>query len=237
MSYIQAIPLLFRFLVMYLAEYWYISLGVLCVLVCSIQKVDIQSPKLLKNISIIYLLLIPTGLAALAHFGSVENSLLFVNAVGLLIVFFGLSKFLAKKLNPKLLLLFIWSVSFLFNLPFLRLSLGGPSNTSNSPHHEAFEYLKNGKDDVYFGWYPLAHLFHSGNNYSCIETPIWVGMTRPNEIDFSIEHFPSNAKFIATGPTGYGATMLKQFIGELEEIESPPELSSWRLFRPVKLQK
>ncbi len=61
-------------------------------------------------------------------------------------------------------------------------------------------------------------------------------MTRPNEIDFSIEHFPPNAKFVATGPTGYGATMLKQFIGELEEIEPPPELSSWRLFRPVKLQ-
>ena len=145
-------------------------------MVCSIQKVNIQYTKLLKNISVIYLLLIPTGLAALAHFGSVENSLLFVNAVGLLIVFFGLSKFLAKKLNPKFLLLFVWSVSLIFNLPFLRLSLGGQT-TLSSPHHEAFEYLKNGKDDVYFGWYPLAHLLHSGNNYSCIETPIWADQT------------------------------------------------------------
>ena len=37
-------------------------------------------------------------------------------------------------------------------------------------------------------------------NYTCIETPTWVGMTKPEAIDFSIKHFPKDAEYLATGP-------------------------------------
>ena len=57
------------------------------------------------------------------------------------------------------------------------------------------------------------------------------GNDKAKEIDYSIDHFPKNAKYLATCPTGYGSIILEQYLGELEEINAPNELSSWRLFK------
>lgn len=234
MSYFEAIPLLFRFLIMYLAEYWYVTLATLASLaVFFFRKTNADADHILKNTPLIYALTLPPGLAALAHFGSVENSLLFANASGLLLLFLAVLRLLSVKLEPRVFLLFLWTSSLLLTLPFLRLARSGQDSLAHSPHNQAFEYLKKGNSDVYFGWYPIAHLMHSGKNYSCIETPTWVGMTKPDAIDFSIEHFPPGAKYLATGPTGYGSAVLRNYLGELEEVPAPPELSSWRLFQPV----
>ena len=237
MSYIQAIPLLFRFFVMYLAEYWYIASSCLISLALLINKKNHDSMENVILFTILYFLLFPAGLVALAHFGSVENSLLFVNSCGIIIMIFGLIVLLSQKMEPKLFLLVIWSLALIFTLPFLRLSRGGKESTINAPHNQAFQYLAKGNNDVYFGWYPIAHLLNSGDNYSCIETPIWAGMANPKEIDYSIDHFPENAKYLATGPTGYGMIILENYLGKLNEIKAPCELSSWRLFELMELKK
>ena len=56
-------------------------------------------------------------------------------------------------------------------------------------------------------------------------------MTKPHEIDYSISHFPIGAKFLATSPTGYGTTALKQYLGPLEEVQTKESLSNWRLYK------
>ena len=63
-----------------------------------------------------------------------------------------------------------------------------------------------------------------------IEVPTWVGMNQPDKIKFDLSHIPKGAKFLATSPTGYGSTMLEQYIGDLVEVPAPKELSNWRLF-------
>ena len=99
---------------------------------------------------------------------------------------------------------------------------------------QAYDYLKSGKNDIYFGWYPIAHLMANGENYTSIEVPTWVGMTRPNDLSFDKKHFPSGAKYLATCKIGYGKTILQQYLGNLEEVDPPKKLSHWRLFKPKK---
>ena len=105
-----------------------------------------------------------------------------------------------------------------------------PDTTEDSPHQQAFEYLENGKDDVFFGWYPISHLLHSGKSYSCIEVPTWVGMNQPEAISYSRNHMPTGTKFLATCHVGYGSHVLQHYLGPLKEVSSPNELSAWRLF-------
>ena len=62
-------------------------------------------------------------------------------------------------------------------------------------------------------------------------------LANPKEIDYSIDHFPENAKYLATGPTGYGMIILENYLGKLNEIKAPSELSSWRLFELMELKK
>ena len=123
-------------------------------------------------------------------------------------------------------------MAILILLPFARFAKSMPSSTQNSPYKQAFKYLQSGKKDIYFGWYPLPHAFHSGEILTSIEVPTWVGYTFPNEISFSNSHFPPKAKYLATGPTGYGSLQLKYYLGNLREVTAPPELSCWRLFEP-----
>ena len=93
--------------------------------------------------------------------------------------------------------------------------------------------MQNGYKDIYFGWYPIAHLLSSGDILTSIEAPIHLNETLPDDFDFSFSHFPKNAKYLATGPTGYGSQVLQYYLGTLREIDTPPELSGWRLYEPV----
>ena len=126
-------------------------------------------------------------------------------------------------------------ITCLVLIPIFRTAKGFPSSTENAPHQQAFDYLKSGKKDVYFGWYPISHLLHNAQNISCIEVPIWVGMNQPDRIKYDRSHIPENAKYLATFPTGYGKAMLPQYIGKLREINSPKVLSSWRLLEITDL--
>ena len=112
-------------------------------------------------------------------------------------------------------------MSLLFVLPVLRLARALPSTSSDSPHQQAYNYLKSGKTDVYFGWYPISHFLYDRSNIPCIEAPIWVGMNQPERIKFDLSLIPSEAIFLATSPTGYGKAMLPQFIGQLKDCPSP----------------
>ena len=51
-----------------------------------------------------------------------------------------------------------------------------------------------------------------------------------DKIKFDLSHIPPDAKFLATSASGYGSTILKQYIGELNEVPAPKGLSNWRLF-------
>ena len=49
-----------------------------------------------------------------------------------------------------------------------------------------------------------------------------------------MNHIPKVPKYMATGMTGYGSTVLEQYLGDLEEAETPSELSGWRLWEIKK---
>ena len=231
MSYVEAIPLLFRFFVMYLAEYWYIFFySILCTFFT--WSTFSREPKhyILKNLCIIYILTLPACLAALAHYGSVHNSLLFANAIGILIFIFSFVSFGTTMFSSKKHLIILTIIAPLSTLPLVRISKTAPNNTLSSPQQQAFDYLKSGKDDVYFGWYPIAHILHSGKAPTSIEVPMHLSESMPKDFDFSINHFPEGSKYLATCYVGYGRTLLQQYLGTLDEVSSPLELSEWRLF-------
>lgn len=230
MNYIEAAPLLLRFLVMYISKYWFILLLVLLCFFISFRITD-NSRHILRTACIMYFLTLPSGLAALAHFGSVENALLFANGSGLLVLFFAIIILVYSNQEWAFLKLALIASVVLFSLPFLRVATSLPSTTDGSPHQQAFEYLKNGKDDVFFGWYPISHLLHSGKSYSCIEVPTWVGMNKPEAITYSRSHMPEGTKYLATCHVGYGSYVLQRYLGPLKEVSSPNELSAWRIFK------
>jgi len=228
-SYLEGIPLLFRFFVMYLAEYWYFIFSNFVLFLLSF-KVNNQLKLIFRCVPLIAVLTLPTCLAHLARFGAVENALIFTNSFSVLGIIL-LTIYLIQYSMPKeLSKIIIFSISCLILLPSIRTAKGLPNSTENAPHQQAFDYLESGKTDVYFGWYPIAHLLHSGKNFTSIEVPTWVGMNQPDKIKFDLSHIPKGAKFLATSPTGYGSTMLKQYIGDLNEVPAPKELSSWRLY-------
>jgi len=235
-SYFEGIPLLFRFFVMYLGEYWYFLITTVSLFFVSF-KVPIRLKFLSRSISLFSLLTLPTCLAHLARFGAVENALIFTNLfaiIGFIILFVIILNIVFDK---NYAFLVVGALTFLLLLPVVRTAKALPSTTNDSPHQQAFNYLKMGNRDVYFGWYPIAHLLYSGANYTSIEVPNWVGMNEPSRISFDISHIPEGAQYIATSKTGYGSLMLKQYLGELTEISSPIELSNWRLYEIELLKK
>lgn len=231
MSYFEAVPLLFRFLVMYVAEYWYIVISCITAFFLA-RKIKSSASSILFNLSVIYALTLPPCLSALAHFGGVENSLLFANATGIMLLFFGIAHMVSNQFNSNQFRFFAWGTAILILMPFVRFAKSVPASTEDSPYNQAYKHLQSGKKDIYFGWYPLPHAFHSGEILTSIEVPTWVGYTLPDEISFSKSHFPQKAKYLATGPTGYGSLQLEYYLGKLKEVSPPPELSSWRLFEP-----
>ena len=236
MGYIEAMPLLFRYLIMYLAEYWYIILISVVSSVAAYRfRKNIPQTSILINLSIIYFLTLPPCLAALAHYGSVENALLFANTSGVLIFLFSLLILTSSKVPSNLFILFLWTFAIFFVLPFIRLAKSSPNDIEEAPQQQAFRYLQSGKKDVYFGWYPISHLMHSGVALTSIEAPIHLSETLPDDFNFSTKDIPSEARYLATGPTGYGSHMLQYYIGKLTEKPPPPELSNWRLYQITDL--
>ncbi|MDC0368096.1 hypothetical protein OAN13_00185 [Opitutales bacterium] len=228
-SYLEGIPLLFRFFVMYLAEYWYFIFSNFVLFLLSF-KLDTQLRLLFRCVPLIAVLTLPTCLAHLARFGAVENALIFTNAFSVLGILFLTLYLIQYSVSKKLSTIVIFSISSLIILPIFRIAKGLPSSIESAPQQQSYDYLKSGNNDVYFGWYPISHLLHSGENLTSIEVPTWVGMNQPDKVKFDLSHIPKGAKFLATSPTGYGSTMLEQYIGDLVEVPSPKELSNWRLF-------
>jgi hypothetical protein len=231
MSYIEAIPLLFRFGVMYIAEYWYLIVPILFIFLSVIQNSS-SNNKIFLILITIYFLLLPPCLAALAHLGGVENSLLFANvtAVITIVLYCSVNSYKITSSNS-IRALFFLAISTIVLLPTLRTSQGSKQDPYEGPQQQAYDYLVAGNDDVYFGWYPISHLLYSGSNLTCIEVPTWGAYSLLDVIDFSSSHFPGSAKFLATGPGGFGSTLLELYLGDLEEVKSPEELSGWRLFQ------
>ena len=219
---------------MYLAEYWYLIFSN-SVLFSLSFKVDSQLKLIFRCVPIIAVLTLPTCLAHLARFGAVENALVFTNSFSVLGIVLLIIYIIQTSISNKLSKIVLFSLTCLLLIPILRTAKSLPSSTENSPQQQSFNYLKSGKKDVYFGWYPISHILHSGENFTSIEVPTWVGMNHPDRITFDLSHIPKGAKFLATSPTGYGSTMLEQYIGDLVEVPAPKELSSWRLFEIAEL--
>lgn len=228
-SYLEGIPLLFRFFVMYLAEYWYLIFSNLVLFLLSFN-VNPQLKLIFRCVPLIAVITLPTCLAHLARFGAVENALIFTNSFSVLGIVLITIYIIQYSMPKDLSKIIIFSVSCFILMPSIRTAKGLPNSTENAPHQQAFDYLESGKSDIYFGWYPISHLLYSGENFTSIEVPTWVGMNQPDKIKFDLSHIPKGAKFLATSPTGYGSMMLKQYIGDLVEVPAPKELSSWRLF-------
>ena len=233
-SFIEGVPLLFRFFIMYLSEYWYLIFSNLILFILSF-KVDSQLKLIFRCVPIIAVLTLPTCLAHLARFGAVENALIFTNAFSVLGIVLLAIHIIQYSISKELSKIVLFSITCLLLLPTLRTAKGLPTSTKNAPQQQSFDYLKSGKTDVYFGWYPISHILHSGENFTSIEVPTWVGMNQPDKITFDLSHIPKGAKFLATSPAGYGSTMLRQYIGDLVEVPAPKELSSWRLFEITEL--
>ena len=235
MTYFEAIPLLFRFLAMYITDYWFFGISaILCLVISFSNKFDIQEKFLFKSLGLIYSLTLPSCLAALSHFGSVENALFFANFTGILCMLALLITMLKYLTSPIVFAYVIGTISLFCALPILRQANGIEVSSNLSAHQQAYEYLKAGNNDIYFGWYPIAHLMVDGESFTSIESPTWVGMTKPEMIDFSTDHFPKDAKYLATCKIGYGRTILQRYLGVLDEVDAPESISSWRIFLPVE---
>jgi len=229
-SYIEALPLLFRFLIMYIQEYWYFVIFNLFIIYSYFFSKNKDS--LIFVLSISYFLTLASCLAALAHWGSMHNALFICNMTALIAISSYLFRliFIAKKSN-NIAFTFLFSLSVaLLSLPVARFAMKSPK-IENSPYQQAYEYLNNGNKDIYFGWYPIPHALYDGSNYTSLEVPIWVGMARNFDFAFNKDHFPKGSDVFATCHAGYGENALVPFLGELVEIETPNELSHWRLFK------
>jgi len=231
----ETIPFLFKFCLMYASEYFYFLFAALACLTISFTNIiDINVRRLLRSLGLTYFLLIPPCIAALAHFGGVENSLLLCNSIGIFCSLTLTFLLLSNYLSLRYVHLFYAFVCLVLILPLARRAKSFDQDPNSSPQLQAFNYLYKGNTDVYFGWYPVSHALFDKSNLTCIEVPTWVGMNLPDEIDFSKNHFPEGAKYLATCHAGYGSTVLKYYLGKLEEVKAPPELSGWRLFQNSK---
>lgn len=234
MNYFEAIPLLFRFFILYLEHYWILVLSILGIFFLSFSnQINYGVKFLLRFLFLGYCLTLPPCLAALAHFGSVENALFFANFIGIVLIVIGihsLLKLFQKTFKNSVIL---WLIALFLCLPTLRTAKS-ILLVNNSLHEQAFQHLESGNNDIYFGWYPISHLMSNGENYTSIEVPTWVGMTRPHELAFDKKHFPRSAKYLATCKIGYGKTILQRYLGNLEEVDAPKSLSHWRLFKITK---
>lgn len=229
-GYLEASPILFRFLVMYIQEYWY--LFIFNIYIIFSYFFSNNKEYLIFVLSLSYFLTLASCLAALAHWGSMHNALFICNMTALITIgsyFFNLACITKKKENPLSTLCFATASIFL-SLPVARYASKSP-NIENSPYQQAYDYLSNGNTDIYFGWYPISHALYDGSNYTSLEVPIWVGMARNFDFAFDKDHFPIGADVLATCHAGYGENALVPFLGELEEIDAPLELSHWRLFK------
>lgn len=234
LSYLEAIPLLIRFLLMYFQEYWYFFISNIIILIFSF-RCNSHPKRIMYSLCISYFLTLPSCLAALAHWGAYPNSLFICNAIALISV----CSFIIYKIHHLLpdfnklpIIVSFTFISVIVLLVSLRSSLNAP-DIENSPQQQAYNYLKNGNKDIYFGWYPISHALHDNSNLTSFEVPIWVGMSRNYDFAFSNNHFPLKANIFATCQIGYGSQALKPFLGELHEIQVPLELSHWRLFKIV----
>lgn len=230
MSYVEALPLLFRFLIMYIQEYWYFVIFNLFIIYSYFFSKNKDS--LIFVLSISYFLTLASCLAALAHWGSMHNALFICNMTALIAISSYLFRliFITKSQNSLLFTLFFSLTTALLSLPLARYAMKSPK-IENSPYQQAYDYLSNGNQDIYFGWYPIPHALYDGSNYTSLEVPIWVGMARNFDFAFNKDHFPKGADVFATCHAGYGESALVPFLGDLEEIQTVPELSQWRLFK------
>lgn len=231
MGYIEAMPLLLRFFTMYISHYWFIILPIIFIFFTNLSK-DRHDTRhsIITILCVLYFLLLPSCLAALAHFGSVHNALLFANATGIIVILITVIFYTINNINLRIFFLLLSVVAIICTLPIVRISKSTPISAHNSPHQQAYDYLEKGNNDIFFGWYPIAHLLHSGIAYTSIEVPIHLTETMPKNVIFSQSHFPKGTNILATGPSGIGSYMLERYLGPLNEIKTTPELSNWRLF-------
>ena len=185
LTFLETIPLLLRFCAMYLAEYYYFVFSALtCIFVSFSSALQSVQRYLLRSASLCFILLIPGCIAALAHFGGVENSLLFCNSMGILCMLFLLLILIQNFASSSLFGVFIALIALLMSFPVARRAKSFHNDPAISPQMQAYEYLSKGNKDVYFGWYPVAHALHDKVNLSCIEVPTWIAMNLPDEIHF-----------------------------------------------------
>ena len=83
-SYFEAIPLLFRFLIMYIQEYWYFVIFNLFIIYSYFFTKNKNTVIFVLSIS--YFLTLASCLAALAHWGSMHNALFICNMTALIAI-------------------------------------------------------------------------------------------------------------------------------------------------------
>lgn len=182
-----------------------------------------------------FILLLPGCLAALAKWGGIENSLLFCNTIGFLLIIELLFKIgsieILKKQSYIYVFITLTIIALLLVTP-IRTARAIPENIEHSPNNQAYQYLKNGYSDIYFAWYPISHYFVEKEVYSGLEVPTWVGLAFPNKIKFDVSHFPIDAEFIALcNKTTYGRSAIERSIGKLIKIEDRKNLANWSLYK------
>ena len=150
MGYIEAMPLLLRFFTMYISHYWFIILPIIVILFTNLSKGRCDScHSIITILCILYFLLLPSCLAALAHYGSVHNALLFTNATGIIAILFTVISYAINNINLKIFFLLLSIVAIICTLPIVRISKSSPISAYNSPHQQAYDYLEKGNKDIF----------------------------------------------------------------------------------------
>lgn len=215
---------------LYSSDYWHYLIAAFALICLAIRNKTYHS----QVFPLTYFLLLPGCLAALAKWGGIANSLIFCNFMALAIVFELV--FLFYKNNSKIKKVFFLTtltlVCLVLAISPIRLAKSISTNLEESPNNQAFRYLEDGNEEIYFGWYPISHYFSEGKFYSSLSLPTYMAISTPEKCYFNEGHLPKNSKYVALlKKAPYGGTAIKKYIGDIEKTEDIEALSLWSIFR------
>ena len=229
-DFLSKVPILFRIILLYLVEYWWLALA--CVLI-GIHNFKSKEGRILLWLVMCYFLSLPTCLSALAKFGGVANSLVFAHVPAFAALFLQGSKLIDKLVPSDSIKI---SVSFMIAiipaLAGIRMAKAIGKDSSVSPLQLGYEYLlENPNKPVFFALAPLPNYFATGKIWSSGEALTYTTMISKDALpkDAGMDG-PKEIPLIAFGTPPYSITFFEKKFN-LKPVSSPANLRDWSLFR------
>jgi hypothetical protein len=222
--------ILFRIMLLYVLEYWWLVLASVLILFSNFHK---QEEKVLIWLVGCYFLVLPTCLSALAKFGGVANSMVFAHAPAFAAIFLQISKVIEKKISSKSAKLILTFTIFVFPaMGGFRIANAILKDSSLSPQQLGYEYLlENPNNPVFFALTPLPNYLATGKIWDSGESLTYSTMMVPDALPIDAGmNGPREIKTLAFGMPPYSITYFRKKF-HLEPVSAPSKLNSWYLYR------